>query len=307
MATISSKDTILIFGGTGFIGSYLIRRLAKTHAKIILACRNVESNSSVKICGAVGQISLLKINTNNLQEIDNAVAKANYVINLVGIMFEDKKNKFMSIHATLAHNIAKSSSKHRVKSLVHMSALGTDRAKTSRYAASKSQGEKLVLQAYPNAIIIRPSVVFGPEDKFINLFHKISKLSPFIPLIGGGHAKMQPVYVADVAEAISLALCIEPSATTSRILELAGPKIYSLYSLISYIVRCSNLNRVFLHIPFSIAKLTAILLQYLPSPIFTVDQVELLKYDNILHGKNGLKELGIKPTPLEAIVPSYIN
>lgn len=306
MPKISEKDTIVIFGGTGFIGTYLVKDLAKTKAKIILVCQN-HSHERLKMCGFVGQISIISIDIKDEKAITNVIKNADYVINLIGIMFESKRFKFKDLHTDLPKNIAISASKQHVKMLIHISALGVEQAITSNYAASKLQGEKAVRQEFSDAIIIKPSVIFGPEDKFINLFNKILKFSPIMPLIGGGRTKFQPVYVDDISKAITNILQADATSMIGRTFELVGPITYSLQDIISYILKITNRKRWLIHIPFYIAKLEAMMLELLPVKLLSVDQVELLKYDNVATRKEGLSSLGINATPMESIVPNYLR
>lgn len=306
MSMISSEDTILIFGGSGFIGSYLVKELAKTHAKIMIICRTPESHLELKVCGAVGQISLMKINISDSKAVEAAVRKSSYVINLIGSMREGKRSSFADLHVTLAHTIAKAAHKYGIKRLVHISALGVDKALTSRYARSKLEGEGLVLKAFHRATVLRPSAVFGAEDNFTNLINRVAKTLPVIPLINGGYTKIQPIFVVDLAKSIIAALQLESSEVIGRVLELCGPKVYYLHGITSYILKLNHKKRIFVYLPFSIAKWGAMLLQLLSSSLLNLEQVELLKYDNVLQSKNGLKVLGIRPTPMEVVLPQYI-
>ncbi len=305
---MSNRDKIItIFGGSGFIGSYVVRELAKTGAKIKVVGRYASSASHLRTTGAVGQIALVDAKLNDKSVIDTLIKGSEIVINLVGILAEKRKASFEDIHISLPSSIAESCKKHNVESLIHISALGVDQVKTSSYAKSKLAGEKEVLKHFPQATILRPSVVFGPEDNFINLFNWISKFSPFLPLIGGGYNLFQPVYVGDVALAISRAIESKPKLVQGKIFEIGGPIQYSMKEIMKLILNTTGRKRLLLPIPFFLAKFKAFFLEFMPKPLLTRDQVELLKYNNIVSKENGLTNLGIQPTPLEGIIKSYLS
>lgn len=307
MSVISSKDRVVIFGGAGFLGTYLVKELAKTHAKIIIVSRSMDCNNVVKICGSVGQISFAKLNSNDYVAIKSIIKGATHVVNLVGIMFETKGNTFTDAHVKIPMAIARASLEEGVKSLIHISALGVNRVSGSKYASTKLEGEKVLLQGFPKATIVRPSAVFGAEDNFTNLFNEISRISPFVPMIGGGYTKFQPIYVCDLAKAIVQMLTIDQEHTAGKIFEIGGPKVLNFRSIVSKILEVSKRRRLYLHLTFAVAKCGAIILKLFNSKLLTLDQVQLLQYDNILYGENGLKVLGIKPTPIESVLPTYIN
>ncbi len=305
---MSDRDKIItIFGGSGFIGSYVVSELAKTGAKIKVIGRYASSASHLRTTGAVGQIALIDANLNDKSIIESLVKGSSVVVNLVGILFEKGKTTFETTHVTFATNIAESCKKHNVESLIHISALGVDQVKTSSYAKSKLAGEKEILKHFPQATILRPSVVFGPEDNFINLFNWISKFSPFLPLIGGGYNLFQPIYVGDVAKAIHNCIESKPKLIQGKILEIGGPTQYSMKEIMKLILNTTGRKRLLLPIPFFIAKFKAFFLEFMPKPLLTRDQVELLKYNNIVSKENGLSNLGIQPTPLEGIIKSYLS
>lgn len=302
------NETVTIIGGSGFIGSYVVKELAKFGCKIQVVAKHATHAQHLRTCGAVGQIALVDRDVTNFQELDKIIKASDYVVNLVGILFQKKRSTFKKMHIEVPSKIAELCSKHKVKKLIHISALGIDQSsKTSLYARSKLDGEKEVLLRYPQAIILRPSVVFGAEDNFMNLFAWISKFSPFLPLIGGGYSKFQPVYVEDVAKAIALCITETSHKFDGGKFNLGGPTKYTFREILTYILEVTDRRRLFVPIPFGIAKFKAFFLELMPSPLLTRDQVELLKYDNIVQGQNGLDVMKIKPTALEAIAPRYLG
>jgi NADH dehydrogenase len=227
---------------------------------------------------------------------------ASAVINLTGILFE-KGQSFEDVQAQGAANIAQGSAAAGVGALVHVSAIGADADCDADYAVSKAEGELAVREAFPNAVILRPSLIFGPEDGFFNKFAAMARIFPALPLVGGGHTRFQPVFVGDVAQAIVTAL----SRQDGRTYELGGPTVYSFKELMQLILRETGRKRLLVPLPFAIASLKAMFLQLLPNPLLTVDQVRLLKHDNVVSPTAaGLSDLGITPTSAEAVVPSYL-
>ncbi|MBA8667076.1 complex I NDUFA9 subunit family protein [Holosporaceae bacterium 'Namur'] len=305
MKKIGINDTITIFGGSGFIGSYIVKELAKTGAKIKIISRNPEENNQLKVCGSVGQVAFIKGDIKSFKDIEKNVEGSTYVINLVGILFESGKQKFNKLHLEAAKNIALSCSNNNVKRLIHFSALGVNRNHTSKYASTKLEGEKAVLQTFPNSVIIRPSVVFGREDNFINMFAKLIAVFPVIPLIGG-RSRFQPVYVSDIAEAVGI--CLVKDNISGKVFELGGSKVYTLREIYELIFKLTGRKKPLVNIPFIFAKVMAAILSLLPRPLLTCDQVELLKTDNVLlKTKNGFEELGLTSTSMEAVLSEYIR
>jgi len=304
---IKRNDIITIFGGSGFVGKNLVHRLAKTGAKIKVLGSHASNSQELMTTGAIGQIALININIGHKDAVEKAIAGSDYVINLIGIRFERKKTSFESTHIKFASLVAELSAKHNVKRLLHISALGVEKAKTSKYAKSKLAGEKAVLKYFPNATILRPSVIFGPDDSFINLFNWVSKISPFLPLIGGGLTLFQPVYVGDVAEASVKSLELPEKMVCGRVFELGGPREYTFRQILELILETSGRQRILLTIPIFIAKIKAFFLELMPNPLLTRDQIQLLQYNNIVTNGNGLESLDIKPTPMESIIKDYIR
>ena len=299
------QQIITIIGGSGFVGSYVVKELAKTGASIIIASRDPERALPSKTSGNTGQISLIQANLRDEASVERAVRNADVVINLVGLLYESGKQNFTTIHAKAAESLAKSAKKAGAKKFIHMSALGVNKPSQSKYARTKLTGEKAVLEAFPEATIIRPSVIFGAEDTFFNRFAQIACVSPVIPVIGE-KTKFQPVYVADVAKAF--AKVAQNDTAAGHIYELGGSCVYSFKELMELMLSVMHSKRVLMPIPFPLASLQAAVLELLPNPLLTRDQVRLLREDNIVSNDSlSFKELDIIPTELESILPSYLS
>lgn len=297
----------VIFGGSGFIGRYIVRRLAKTGCRVVVPSRHPGQATYLRSAGAVGQIVPIAVDIHDDQSVANAVAGADLVINLIGILAQSGRNSFEAVQHQAAARIARAAKAAGVRRFVQMSALGADASSRSAYATSKAQGEQAVLSAFPGATIFRPSIVFGPEDGFFNRFAAMSQTAPFLPLIGGGNTRMQPVYVGDVADAIVAA--VETDGTEGKIYELAGPRTYTFKELIDLtLAQVGRPKKCTLSLGFGMAGLLGGILQNLPGQMLTADQVELLKTDNVVSGtKPGLTDLGVQPTAVEVILPTYLD
>ena len=294
-----------VFGASGFLGRYVVRRLASEGIRIRAAVRDPEAAGHLKPMGDVGQVVPIQANVRHAASVRRAVQGADAVINLVGLLFPSGPQRFDAIHVRGAHLIAEAAAEAGVRRLVHVSAIGADPESESAYARTKAEGEAAVREAFPDATIVRPSIVFGPEDDFFNRFGWLATLLPALPLIGGGTTRFQPVYVADVAEGIGRILADD--ACRGATYEFGGPTAYSFRELMAYILQQTGRKRLLLPVPYGIAKLEAFFLQLLPKPLLTMDQVELLKHDNLPSGDvPGLAELGLVPRSVEAIVPSYL-
>lgn len=297
-----------VFGGSGFLGRHIIRRLAKTGCVIRVPSRHPGRLTSLKPMGAVGQIVPLGVNVKDDASLDYAVRGSDLVINLIGILAPQGRNDtFAGLHAELPGRIARVAKAAGVERFVQMSSLGADPAAAAEYARTKGQGERAVLEAFPEATIFRPSVVFGPEDGFFNRFAAMAQFLPFLPLIGGGHTRFQPVYVGDVADAVMAALATTESK--GRIYELGGPRVYTFRQLMELVKRETRRpKKRLLEIPWGLAKLQGAVFEKLPGRIITRDQVELLRTDNVVSGGfPGLADLGVTPTAAEVIVPTYLD
>ena len=302
----NNQKIIAIFGAGGFLGKYLMRELTKLDYRIKVATRNPYLKGYLKPLGNPGQIELFKTNIFNEEDVRKVLRNSDFVINLVGILYETKMQKFNQIHSQFPFLISRLCNEYSVKQLIHVSALGVKEKHSSRYMQSKLQGEINIQENFKPSVILRPSVVFGPEDKFFNTFASLAQFSPALPLIGEGKTKFSPIYVGDVAKAIVKAIDLNNSGC--KIYELGGPENYSFKELMNILLTQIKKKRFLLPIPFNVAKLQSYFLQMFPKPLLTPDQVELLKYNNIVTGKHPtLKDLGISATTIQSILPTYIN
>jgi NADH dehydrogenase len=301
----NNQKIITIFGAGGFLGKHLMRQLTRLDYRVKVATRNPYLKGYLKPLGNPGQIELFKTNIFDLDDIKQVLRNCDLVINLVGILYETRKQKFNQIHSEFPYLLSNLCNEMGIKNLIHVSALGVKEKHTSKYMQSKLQGEKNIQDTFKPSIILRPSVVFGPGDRFFNTFASIAQFSPALPLIGGGKTKFSPIYVGDVAKAIVKALEINNSAP--KIYELGGPKNYSFKELIEILLIEIKKKRFLIPIPFGVAKFQSYFLQIMPNPLLTPDQVELLKYNNIVTGDYPtLKNLGITGTAIQSILPKYI-
>ena len=295
-----------VLGGSGFIGRYVVKRLAARGDVIAVGCRNAEQAKFLKPLGDVGQIVPLNIAIGNEELLPAFLAGNDTLVNCVGILQEKGSQTFDLVHHSGPARLARFAREAGVERFVHFSAIGADSRSSSAYARTKAAGEQAVRDAFPTVTILRPSVVFGPEDQFFNRFAAIAMLSPVLPLIGGGETRFQPVYVGDVADAVMK--CLEDSASAGRLYELGGPKIYTFHELLDLLLSEIRRKRRFLDVPFGLAAAQAKLMSILPNPPLTPDQVELLKRDNVVSsGAMTLASLGIAPTAAEVILPTYLD
>lgn len=296
---------ITIFGGTGFIGRHLVRRLAAQGARVQVISRNPEHGRHLQPMGNVGQIVLRRADLSSEAALAETLRSSTTVINLIGILYERRRQTFEAIHAELPLRIARAAKASGVAQMIQMSALGADPDSASAYARTKAAGERNVREALPGAVIFRPSVVVGPEDGFFNRFASMTRFSPVLPLIGGGQTRFQLVCVGDVADAMVASLLREDAP--GQTYELGGPEVYSFEQAMRYMLEVIGRRRFLVSIPFGLAAFQARFLEWLPKPPLTRDQVELLKQDNVVSGAfPGLAELGVMPTPIEIVVPDYL-
>ncbi len=301
-----TRGLITVFGGSGFLGRYVVSRLAKQGWTIRVAVRRPSAAMFLKPLGDVGQITPIRAPIQDPMAIREAVQGARAAVNLVGILYEKGERSFAAVHARGAHSIASAAAEAGVERLLHVSAIGAELHAEAEYARSKGAGEAAVKTAFPTATILRPSVVFGPEDDFFNRFAVMARLSPALPLIGGGHTKFQPVYVGDVAQAV--AKCLVNSATAGKTYELGGPRVYSFKDLMELLLAEIGRKRLLVPLPFALAELQAAALELLPVPPLTRDQVKLLRRENVVSpGALTLSDLGIAPTAAESILPMYLD
>lgn len=317
---------VTIFGGSGFLGRHLVKRLAGRGDVLRIAVRDPTAAAFLKPMGDVGQIVPLKVDARDAAAVTAAVEGADAVVNLIGILFERGRQGFAELHGTAAGRIAQASALAGVKRLVHVSALGADAKAPALYARTKAAGERAVREAFPEATVVRPSVLFGAEDRFFNRFAALARVLPALPvfgavprlerfheggarivLLGDGGVRFQPVYVGDVADAI--ARILDDPSTKGRTYELGGPRIYSFKELMELVLRETGRRRWLVPLPLPLAEIEAALLSLVPlsTPLLTRDQVRLMRRDNVVsEGALGLRELAIAPTPAESVLPSYL-
>ena len=301
----NNQKIIVIFGAGGFIGKHLMRQLTKLDYRVKIATRNPYLKGYLKPLGNPGQIELFKTNIFDPEEVKQVLKNCDYVINLVGILYETRKQKFNQIHADFPYLLGNLCNEFGVKNLIHISALGVKKKHDSKYIQSKLKGEENIQNIFKSSTILRPSVVFGPEDKFFNTFASLAQFSPILPLIGGGKTKFIPIYVGDIAKAIVKVLEIINSKP--KIYELGGPESYTFKQLMEILLTEIKKKRLLISIPFSVAKFQSYFLQMMPSPLLTPDQVEMLKYNNIVSGEYPtLQDLGISGKNIHSILPKYI-
>lgn len=298
---------ITVFGGAGFIGRHLVRRLAHQGDRVRVAVRHPDSALFLKTMGDVGQITPVQANLRDDRSVAAAVAGADAVVNLVGLLYSRGKQSFAAVHHEGALRVASAAKAAGAARLVHMSALGASLQSPADYARTKAMGEAAAQGAFPAATILRPSVVFGPEDDFFNRFAKMAMISPILPIVGRppDGPRFQPVFVGDVAQAI-VKILDDPS-TAGKTFELGGPRTYSMAEVMSLVLQWTGRKRLVAWLPAGLVNLQAAILEHLPVPPLTRDQVKLLQQDNVVGGTlPGLDALGLQATPAEAVVPAYL-
>ncbi len=300
---MAEKKTITVFGGTGFIGRNLIGKLAKKGFKIIVPTRNPYLHGYLKPMGEPGQIEVLKFNFFDFSNLNEFISRSEIVINCIGVLFEKKNQKFDYLHHLFPKFLTSILDKEVTKKFIHVSALGVNKDSNSLYIRSKFQGEEAVINNFENSIILRPSIVFGTNDNFFNLFNKLINLLPIIPL-ASAKTKFQPCYVGDVTDAI---IKVIEQINPNKVYELGGPKIYTFKELIETLLVSLKKKRFIIELPDFVARVQAKIMQLLPNPLLTEDQLEILKSDNICSDQYpGFKELGISTRTVETILPNYI-
>jgi uncharacterized protein YbjT (DUF2867 family) len=306
----SNQETLVtVFGGSGFLGRNVVRALAKRDFRIRVAVRRPELAGHLQPLGRVGQIHAVQANLRYPASVEAAMRDSHVAINLVGILTASGAQSFDAVQAKGAETVAQAAAAVGAR-MVHVSAIGADENSLSAYARSKAAGENAVLAAVPSATILRPSVVFGPEDQFTNRFAALARMSPMLPLIGGGLTKMQPVYVGDVAAAV--AETVDGKAKAGATYELGGPEVLTMREIMEVILAITERNRMLVSLPFGLARLQALFLQFAPGPLkLTPDQVELLRSDNVVSdaakaASLTLEGLGITPDSMEAVAPQYL-
>ena len=309
MALRNTLETLVaVFGGSGFLGRHVVRALAKRGYRVRVAVRRPELAGYLQPMGRVGQIHAVQANLRYPESVTAAVRDADIVINLVGILFERGRQRFDTVMTAGAQTVARAAQTVSAP-LVHVSAIGADENSSSQYARAKAEGERLVLAAHEAAVIVRPSIIFGPEDDFFNRFAALARIAPALPLVGGGRTRMQPVFAGDVAEAIARA--VDGDLRSGVVYELGGPGVRTFKELMQFVLATTQRRRLLVPVPYALMKLQAMFLQFLPKPPITPDQVELLKSDNVVSESargdgRTLEAIGITPESIEAIVPTYL-
>jgi len=303
------QTLVTIFGGSGFVGRHVVQSLARRGYRLRVGVRRPELAGHLQPLGKVGQIVPVQANVRYPASLAAACVGASAVINLVGVLVGSGAQSFDAVHVFGAGAVAEAARDAGAERLIHVSAIGASRESRSAYGRSKAEGEERARAAFPAATIVRPSIVFGPEDDFFNRFAAMARFSPVLPLIGGGHTRFQPVYVVDVAEGV--ARMLERPGAAAMTYELGGPEVRTFRELLELVLAITERRRLLLPVPWPIAKMQAAVLGLLPKPLLTLDQVEMLRHDNVVserakEEKRTLEGLGVAPQPAGAIVPGYL-
>ena len=304
------QGLVTVFGGSGFVGAQVVRALARKGLRVRVAVRNTGRGYKLRMLGDVGQIEVVQANVRNKESIARALDGASGVVNAVGATYQAGRQTFDAVHVDGARAIAEVAASRGITAFVQLSGLGVDEGSASKYSAARARGEASVRAVLPGAAIVRPSVIFGPDDIFFNRLAQMVSLSPVMPLIGGGETKLQPVYVADVAAAVAAA--VTDPKWAGQTLQIGGPAVYSFRELVELVMKETGKHRPLLPLPNGIAMLLGRLGEIqgavLPiTPLVTRDQVVLLAEDNVVTpGAPGLAEVGVAPTALEPILPTYL-
>jgi uncharacterized protein YbjT (DUF2867 family) len=304
----AADSLITVYGGSGFLGRHVVRALAKRHYRIRVAVRRPELAGHLQPLGRVGQIHAVQTNLRHAGSVEAAARDADVLVNLVGILSETGRQRFDTVQRAGAGLVAKAAAAQGAR-MVQISAIGADQKSASHYARSKAEAERLVLGAVPAATIMRPSIMFGPEDTFFNRFAAMARMLPALPLIGGGLTRFQPVFAGDVAAAVADA--VDGKAQPGTTYELGGPQVFSFKELMQFTLDTIQRRRMLIALPFPLAKLQASILQFLPNAPLTPDQVEMLRTDNVVseaakREHRTLEAFGITPESIAAIVPTYL-
>ncbi|MFO1121951.1 MAG: complex I NDUFA9 subunit family protein [Hyphomicrobiales bacterium] len=309
MTQQNSDKLITLIGGSGFVGRHIVRSLARRGYRVRVACRRPDLAGHVQPLGTPGQIMPVQANVRFPASLAAACDGAHAVVNLTGVLYAAGGQSFDAVHAFGAEASAKAARSARAKVFIQMSALGADGDSTSAYARSKAEGEARAKAAFPGTIVLRPSIIFGPEDSFFNRFAALARVSPALPLIGGGETRFAPVFVGDVAEAV--ARLIDRGEADGKTYELGGPENLSFRQLMDFTLDTIGRRRLLVPVPWTVARVQGLILGLLPKPLLTADQVELLKSDNVVsaaaeHDRRTLAGLGISARSIEGIVPGYL-
>lgn len=297
---------VTVFGGSGFVGRSIVQRLVEGGASVRVAARHPETVKDLLPRAIGDKLETVRVDIHDDGAVTAATRDTDAVINLVAILYEKGQQTFRSLHVDGARRIATAAKQAGASRLVQMSALGASATSPSAYARTKAAGEQAVREVFPDATVVRPSIVFGRDDDFFNRFAGMASISPALPLIGGGKSRFQPVFVEDVAAAFA-AILADP-ATAGKTYELGGPQVYTFRELMEILLEQMGSRRLLVPLPFMAAEVQAYFLEWLPKPPLTRDQLALLRSDNVLGGHEpGLRELGIEPTSLESVLPTYIR
>lgn len=304
------EGLVTVIGGSGFLGRHIVRALARKGYRIRVAVRRPDLAGHLQPLGGVGQIHAVQANVRYPASVQDACEGADAVVNLAGLLYESGKQSFHQIHVFGARVAGRAAAEAGVAHVVHLSAIGADAESPAQYGRTKAQGEAEIRDGYPDATILRPSIVFGPEDDFFNRFAGLARFAPALPLIGGGGTRFQPVFVGDVAAAVCRVL--EGEGAKARIYELGGPEVMTFEEILRFILKTIARKRLLVPVPFGVARLMGAVLGLLPMPLLTMDQVRMLQGDNVVSAEAKaagltLEGLGITPQAVEAIVPGYLE
>lgn len=307
--THADKGLVTVFGGSGFLGRHVVRELLRRRWRVRAAVRRPDLAGHLQPLGMVGWVQPVQANLRYRWSVDRAVTDADAVVNLVAILSESGRQRFDAVHDFGARAVAEATRAAGISKLVHVSAIGADADSPSVYAQTKAAGEKAVFETMPGATVFRPSILFGPGDHFFNRFAAMARLLPAFPLFGGGHTRFQPSFVGDVARAIADA--IEGRVRPGMVYELGGPDVKTFRECLELMLHTIDRRRLLVPVPWPVATAAASVLQYLPKPLLTADQVRQLKIDNVV-SEAAIREgrtfsgIGIQPTNVETVLPSYL-
>jgi NADH dehydrogenase len=305
---LQTPKLVTVFGGSGFLGRHVVRALARRGYQVRVACRRPDLAGHLQPLGNVGQIRAVQANLRVRWSVDRAVEGADQVVNLVGILFETGRQSFPAVQDFGSRAVAEAA-RAVGAGVTHVSALGSSAESDSIYARTKAAGERAVLETLPESVVLRPSIVFGPEDGFFNRFANMARFSPALPLIGGGMTRFQPVFVGDVAEAV--ARSVDGGIVGGRVYELGGPEVKTFRECMEEMLEVIDRKRLLVPVPWALASMKATVLGMLPNPLLTTDQVTLLKTDNVVseaahrEGRT-LGAFDVRPQSLAAILPTYL-
>lgn len=308
--SLADKGLVTVFGGSGFLGRHVVRALLKRGWRVRAAVRRPDLAGHLQPLGMVGWVQPIQANLRYRWSVDRAVEGADAVVNLVAVMNNSGRQTVDVVNVFGARAVAEAARAAGLDRIVHVSAIGADPESDSAYGRSKAEAEAAVYETLPQSVVMRPSIIFGPEDHFFNRFAGMARMSPFLPLIGGGKTRFQPVFAGDVAQAIVDS--IEGKARPATTYELGGPEIHTFRECMEIMLETIGRRRVLLPMPWGVASVLGTVLQYLPGKMLTPDQVRLLRVDNVVSAaaieeKRTIKAFGIEPTTIEAVLPSYLS